>query len=184
RAAAPELVRPRLPRDGPGARRDPDLSRACRRGDAGLVPDRPARGPAAPAARRAGPAPLPGGHAARARPGRAAGRPDRDAAGSAHELRLLGAGGHRPAGAGRLAAAAQAQYHELVELPAIRGAIYDRNLRQLVVNTTVYSAFVSPDQVPDDQRARVALALGSVLGADANKVNQTLASGAKFAYIA
>ena len=84
----------------------------------------------------------------------------------------------------QLAAAAQAQYHELVELPALRGAIFDRNLKQLVVNTTVYSAFVSPDQIPDDQRARVALALGSVLGADANKVNQTLASGAKFAYIA
>jgi cell division protein FtsI/penicillin-binding protein 2 len=84
----------------------------------------------------------------------------------------------------QLAAAAQAQYHELVELPATRGAIYDRNLRQLVVNTTVYSAFVSPDQIPDTQRARVALALGSVLGADATKVNQTLASGAKFAYIA
>src|SRR5579859_968966 len=84
----------------------------------------------------------------------------------------------------QLAAAAQAQYHELVELPATRGAIYDRNMRQLVVNTTVYSAFVSPDQIPDDQRSRVALALGSVLGADANKVNQTLASGAKFAYIA
>ena len=83
-----------------------------------------------------------------------------------------------------LAAAAQAQYHELVELPAMRGGIFDRNLRQLVVNTTVYSAFVSPDQIPDDQRARVALALGSVLGADANKVNRTLASGAKFAYIA
>jgi cell division protein FtsI/penicillin-binding protein 2 len=83
-----------------------------------------------------------------------------------------------------LAAAAQAQYHELVELPAMRGAIFDRNLKQLVVNTTVYSAFVSPDQIPDDQRARVALALGQVLGADANKVNQTLASGAKFAYIA
>jgi stage V sporulation protein D (sporulation-specific penicillin-binding protein) len=83
-----------------------------------------------------------------------------------------------------LAAAAQAQYHELVELPAARGAIFDRNLKQLVVNTTVYSAFVSPDQIPDDQRARVALALGQVLGADANKVNRTLASGAKFAYIA
>jgi stage V sporulation protein D (sporulation-specific penicillin-binding protein) len=83
-----------------------------------------------------------------------------------------------------LAAAAQAQYHELVELPATRGAIFDRNLKQLVVNTTVYSAFVSPDQIPDDQRARVALALGQVLGADANKVNRTLASGAKFAYIA
>ena len=84
----------------------------------------------------------------------------------------------------QLSAEAQAQYHELVELPAVRGSIFDRNMRQLVVNTTVYSAFVSPDQIPDNQRARVALALGSVLGADAGKVNQTLASGKKFAYIA
>ena len=84
----------------------------------------------------------------------------------------------------QLSAEAQAQYHELVELPAIRGAIFDRNMRQLVINTTVYSAFVSPDQIPDDQRARVALALGSVLGADANNVNKVLASGKKFAYIA
>jgi stage V sporulation protein D (sporulation-specific penicillin-binding protein) len=84
----------------------------------------------------------------------------------------------------KLSAEAQAQYHELVELPAVRGAIFDRNMRQLVVNTTVYSAFVSPDQIPDSQRARVALALGSVLGSDAGKVNQILASGKKFAYIA
>ena len=83
-----------------------------------------------------------------------------------------------------LAADAQAQYHELVELPAMRGEIFDRNLKQLVVNTTVYSAFVSPDQVPDAQRARVALALATVLGADAANVNQVLASGKKFAYIA
>jgi stage V sporulation protein D (sporulation-specific penicillin-binding protein) len=85
---------------------------------------------------------------------------------------------------GTLAAAAQQQYHELVELPAVRGVIFDRNMKQLVVNTTVYSAFVSPDQIPDSQRARVALALGQVLGADAAKVNQTLSSKAKFAYIA
>jgi cell division protein FtsI/penicillin-binding protein 2 len=84
----------------------------------------------------------------------------------------------------QLAAAAQAQYHELVELPAARGAIFDRNMKQLVVNTTVYSAFVSPDQIPDADRGRVAIALATVLGADAGKVNQTLASSAKFAYIA
>src|SRR5205823_14240824 len=83
-----------------------------------------------------------------------------------------------------LAASAQAQYREVVELPALRGAIFDRNLKQLVVNTTGYSAFVSPDQVPDNQRARVALALATVLGADAPKVNQILASGKKFSYIA
>ena len=83
-----------------------------------------------------------------------------------------------------LAAAAQQQYRELVELPAVRGVIFDRNMKQLVVNTTVYSAFVSPDQVPDNDRARVALALGQVLGADAGHVNTILSSGAKFAYIA
>ena len=83
-----------------------------------------------------------------------------------------------------LAASAQAQYQSVVELPAVRGEIFDRNLKQLAINTTVYSAFVSPDQIPDGDRARVAIGLASVLGADAGKVNQTLASGAKFAYVA
>jgi cell division protein FtsI/penicillin-binding protein 2 len=84
---------------------------------------------------------------------------------------------------GRLAMQAQAQYRELVELPAIRGAIFDRNLTQLVVNTTVYSAFVSPDQVPAGWRDRVASALVSIVGADQTKVMTTLESGSKFAYI-
>jgi stage V sporulation protein D (sporulation-specific penicillin-binding protein) len=84
---------------------------------------------------------------------------------------------------GQLAQQAQAQYREVVELPAIRGAIFDRNLTQLVVNTTVYSAFVSPDQITKAQRDRVADGLVSVLGAERAKVMATLESGAKFAYI-
>jgi cell division protein FtsI/penicillin-binding protein 2 len=70
-----------------------------------------------------------------------------------------------------------------MELPAIRGAIFDRHLTQLVVNTTVYSAFVSPDQVPKSQRQQVAAALSSVLGVDQSAVMQTLTSNRKFAYI-
>src|SRR5205823_6241919 len=62
--------------------------------------------------------------------------------------------------------------------------IFDRNLTQLVVNTTVYSAFVSPDQVAAEDRDRVASGLASVLGVDRSKVLTTLASSAKFAYIA
>jgi cell division protein FtsI/penicillin-binding protein 2 len=85
---------------------------------------------------------------------------------------------------GQLAMQAQAQYREVVELPAVRGAIFDRNLTQLVVNTTVYSAFVSPDQVPTAWRDRVAAALVSIIGADQAKVKTTLESGAKFAYVA
>jgi stage V sporulation protein D (sporulation-specific penicillin-binding protein) len=79
---------------------------------------------------------------------------------------------------------AQAQYREVVVLPAMRGSIFDRNLTQLVVNTTVYSAFVSPDQITPDQRTAVAGGLASVLGVDQSGVMATLESGAKFAYIA
>jgi stage V sporulation protein D (sporulation-specific penicillin-binding protein) len=85
---------------------------------------------------------------------------------------------------GQLALQAQAQYREVVELPALRGAIFDRNLTQLVVNTTVYSAFVTPDQVPAGQRQRVAAGLTSVLGVDNAAVTHTLEAGSKFAYIA
>ncbi|MDQ6878628.1 MAG: penicillin-binding protein 2 [Candidatus Dormibacteraeota bacterium] len=84
---------------------------------------------------------------------------------------------------GQLAQQAASQYRDVVELPAVRGVILDRNLTQLVVNTTVYSAFVSPDQVPATQRPAVARALSSVLGVDQNAVVSTLASGRKFAYI-
>lgn len=85
---------------------------------------------------------------------------------------------------GRLTSQAQAQYRDVVTLPAIRGAIFDRNLTQLVVNTTVYSAFVSPDQIASGEREEVASGLASVLGVDRNRVMTTLSSGAKFAYIA
>src|SRR5947199_667206 len=84
---------------------------------------------------------------------------------------------------GRLAMQAQAQYREFVELPALRGAIFDRNLTQLVVNTTVYSAFVSPDQVAPEDRGRVATGLASVLGVDKANLMTTLASSSKFAYV-
>ena len=85
---------------------------------------------------------------------------------------------------GQLATAAQQQYREFVELPAIRGAIFDRNLTQLVVNTAVYSAFVSPDQISAGERDRVAGGLSSVLGVDKGAVLATLTSSAKFAYVA
>ena len=85
---------------------------------------------------------------------------------------------------GKLTLQAQAQYREYVELPAVRGAIFDRNLTQLVVNTAVYSAFLSPDQVTPDQRERVASGLATVLGVDKAKLMTTLQSNRKFAYVA
>lgn len=84
---------------------------------------------------------------------------------------------------GRLALAAQLQYREYVELPAMRGAVFDRNLTQLVVNTTVYSVFVSPDQIRAGERDLVANGLATVLGVDRQGVMNVLQSNAKFAYI-
>src|SRR5437899_10263479 len=83
----------------------------------------------------------------------------------------------------QLSAQAQAQYHELIPLPAMRGVVFDRNMTQLVVNPTVYSAFVSPDPVAPTDRDRVASGLSSVLGVDKTKSLQTLASGSKFACV-
>jgi len=84
---------------------------------------------------------------------------------------------------GRLTMQAQAQYREYVELPALRGSIFDRNLTQLVVNTTVYSAFVSPDQIQAGDRDRVATGLSTVLGVDKVKLLTVLESSSKFAYV-
>ena len=83
----------------------------------------------------------------------------------------------------QLSAQAQAQYHDVVKLPAVRGAIFDRNMTQLVVNTAVYSAYVASDQVAPADRERVANGLSSVLGIDRTKTLQTLQSGSKFAYV-
>ena len=79
---------------------------------------------------------------------------------------------------------AASQYQHEVPLPAARGLLYDRELRPLAVNTTVYSVFVSPDAVPSEDRERVAGGLAQVLGVDAGNVMATLKSGKKFAYIA
>ena len=80
--------------------------------------------------------------------------------------------------------AAEEQYSKQVGLPASRGVILDRNLRPLAVNTTVYSVFLSPDQVPVEARERVAVSLGSVLGVPPGDVMALLQSDRKFGYVA
>ena len=58
---------------------------------------------------------------------------------------------------GQLASQAQAQYHEVVQLPAIRGAIFDRHLTQLVVNDRLLRlrlARPGPDRGPSPRGAR------------------------------
>src|SRR5919201_2130850 len=83
-----------------------------------------------------------------------------------------------------LAQVARDQYTKVVPLPAERGTIYDAHMRPLVVNTEVYSVFVSPEQVPASARDRVAGSLSAVLGVQRDQVSSLLISGRKFAYVA
>jgi cell division protein FtsI/penicillin-binding protein 2 len=85
---------------------------------------------------------------------------------------------------GELSQWAAGQYEKVVPLPATRGVLYDRDLRPLAVNTTVYSVFVSPAAVPPEDRERVAATLTSLLGVDHDKLLGVLGSGRQFAYVA
>src|SRR5260370_8530192 len=48
----------------------------------------------------------------------------------------------------QLSPPAQTEYHEVVELPAVRGAIFDPTLTQLGVNTTLSTSSSSPSPSP------------------------------------
>jgi cell division protein FtsI/penicillin-binding protein 2 len=84
----------------------------------------------------------------------------------------------------RLAFDALTQYSKVVELPAARGLIYDRNGQPLAINETVYSIVVAPDQVRVADREHVAAALSTATGKPIAPILAILASRSKFAYIA
>ena len=76
------------------------------------------------------------------------------------------------------------QHLAQVTLPATRGQIFDRELRPLAINTTVYDVTIAPDLVRPDERDHVADALAGVLGVPREGVLAQLASNGKFAYVA
>ncbi|HEY8812012.1 MAG TPA: penicillin-binding protein 2 [Candidatus Dormibacteraeota bacterium] len=84
----------------------------------------------------------------------------------------------------RLSADALTQYSKVVELPAARGLIYDRNGQPLAINETVYSIVVAPDQVRAADREHVAAALSTATGRPIAPIVAILASNSTFAYIA
>jgi cell division protein FtsI/penicillin-binding protein 2 len=84
----------------------------------------------------------------------------------------------------RLAADALTQYSKVVELPATRGMIYDRNGQPLAINETVYSVVIAPDQVPASQREHVAAALSAATGRPLPALQALVSSRSQFAYVA
>jgi len=77
-----------------------------------------------------------------------------------------------------------AEYHlRQVTMPASRGAIYDRNLNLLAVDTTVYDVTLSPKDVKPASRERVADGLSTVLGMQSQDVMDLLESQKAFSYV-
>jgi cell division protein FtsI/penicillin-binding protein 2 len=85
---------------------------------------------------------------------------------------------------GYLSQLATDQHLTEVPLPASRGLIYDREMRPLAINTTVYDVTLAPDLVRPAERDRVADALTGVLGVPRDDVLTKLAANSKFAYVA
>jgi stage V sporulation protein D (sporulation-specific penicillin-binding protein) len=83
-----------------------------------------------------------------------------------------------------LSAMAADQHLTEVPLPATRGMIYDRDMRPLAINTTVYDVTLAPDLVKPAERERVASALSAILGVPRGDVVAKLSANTKFAYVA
>ena len=51
-------------------------------------------------------------------------------------------------------------------IPANRGSIYDRNMSVLAKSATVWDVVINPQEISDDQRARIAKGLSEILDVD------------------
>jgi len=83
----------------------------------------------------------------------------------------------------RLSRMAAAYHLAEITLPATRGEIYDRDMKPLAVNTTVYDVTLAPAQVRAAERGQVADGLARVLGVSHEEVMALLQSGKPFAYV-
>jgi len=63
----------------------------------------------------------------------------------------------------RLATLAEKQHNYFVELEAVRGTIYDRNLRPLAFNVPVYSLFANPRSMSEDDKREAVAQLSPLL---------------------
>jgi cell division protein FtsI/penicillin-binding protein 2 len=76
------------------------------------------------------------------------------------------------------------EYHvATIPLAATRGEIFDRDMRALAVNTTVYDVTLAPTQVRAGDRDRVADGLAGTLGVPRQDVMASLQSGRAFVYV-
>jgi cell division protein FtsI (penicillin-binding protein 3) len=75
-----------------------------------------------------------------------------------------------------LASLAEKQHNHSIEIEPIRGTIYDRNLRPLALNVSVYSLFANPRGMSPTMKKKALASLPTLLGIDrqelANKIEK------------
>src|SRR5688572_18619515 len=84
--------------------------------------------------------------------------------------------------AGSLDQAAARQRLMVIELPATRGRIFDRNLGDLAISVPARAVWADPRLVRD--KRRTAAKLAGVIGVPRTKLVQRLASNGRFVYLA
>lgn len=65
-----------------------------------------------------------------------------------------------------LTSLADKQHNHTVEIEPVRGTIYDRNLRPLALNVSVYSLFANPREMSEESKKRVIQELPSLIDVD------------------
>lgn len=82
-----------------------------------------------------------------------------------------------------LANLAEKQHNQLIELEPVRGTIYDRKLRPLAVNVSIYSIFANPKMMSDVDKIKAIHELPSILGIDSKTLEDRLYRKKYFVWI-
>ncbi len=78
---------------------------------------------------------------------------------------------------------AEKQHNHLIEIEPIRGTIYDRNMRPLALNVTVYSLFVNPKQISEENKKQALQFLPSILDIPQNYLQELLYKNKGFVWL-
>jgi cell division protein FtsI/penicillin-binding protein 2 len=82
-----------------------------------------------------------------------------------------------------LAKLAEKQHNQLIELEPVRGTIYDRKLRPLAINVSIYSIFANPKMMNDVDKIKAIRQLPPLLGIDAKTLEDRLYRNKYFVWI-
>lgn len=83
-----------------------------------------------------------------------------------------------------LASLAEKQHNHSIKLEPVRGTIFDRRLRPLAVNVSVYSLFANPRLMQDADRERAIEELSKLLALDKNFLRDRLSKPKYFVWLA